>query len=382
MNNCAESSMEKINLRPLFKIVDALIQPLGWLSLKKAQHVNLMLACSTADIKRILRIHNRQHNGLTEEQKTDLFIKVSGDVAWFERFNADPEFRKDTSTTAKSQSGSDEDPHKIEEKFKSLYYNLCFHNLFPQTFEGQKLAVSSLNVYGSEKLKQDVYKASPFDFLLAQDFWHPQTLQWLAEDAVDSAQSYNRLKANPSSELVQTLVGYCPFQSHQIEPFLEKHFYNINWMQTERKRGASDISTLRPLWELAVKDLSEDFVIRLIEAFPVITQRIKFTKAFSERKNISTELFDAIMRQEKMSLKRLVRQSRDPDGILAAIKAAHVQSYCKEYNKQHAYTKNLLAYLAYRETQQTRNNIVEALATENLQPDEPVHPPLATRRKM
>lgn len=45
-------------------------------------------------------------------------------------------------------------------------------------------------------------------------------------------------------------------------------------------------------------------------------------------------------------------------------------------------TKNLLAYFTSKETRQSRNNIVSALDTENVQPNEPVRPALATWRKM
>lgn len=367
--------MEKINLRPIFKVVDAVIQPLGWLPLKKAQYVDLMLACSTADFKRILRIHNRQPHGLTEEQKTDLFIKVGQDVAWFEQFNADPSFRKEVN--AKSQSGSNEDPHVIEEKFKSLYYNMVAQGWFPNTFEGQKLAVNALDIY-SEKSSLKVDRSSLFEFLLSQDIWNPQTLQWLAEDAVDSAHSYNRLKSDPSSVLIQTLASYRPFQPHQIEPFLENNFHNINWMQLERKRGPSDISTLRPLWELGLKELSESFVKQLIEKNPDITKKLNFTTVLSQRPTISIELFEAIMLQDRMSIKRLLRKSRDPQGILNAVKNNHVQSYSKQFVNDDPYTKSVLAYLVHKETQATHSTIMEALE-QDAQSSQAV---LSTRRKM
>lgn len=372
--------MEKIKLHPLFKIVDVLIQPLGWLSLKKAQYADLMLACTTADLKRILRIHNRQPNGLTEEQKIDIFAKIGEDVSWFEKFNADPNFRKET-TTARQHSGSNEDPRKIEEKLKSLYYALCAQGLFPQTFEGQKLAVDSLNVYGAG-LNEDVYKSSLLEFLLPQNIWNTQALQWLAEDAIYSAHSYNLLKTNPSSELIQKLAGYCTFKPHHIEPFLETNFHNINWVQLERQRGSSDISDLHPVWELALKELSESFVKQLIEKKPEITKKLRFTTVLAQRKNVSVELFEAVMLQEGMSVKRLLRKSRDPQGIVQAMQNNQVQSYTKKFISEDPYTKSVLEYLIHKETQQTRNNIVAALNIEEYQSSAPLEATTSSRRKM
>lgn len=373
--------MEKINVRPLFKIVDLALKPLGWLSWAKSQRLDLMLACSTADLKRILWIHSRQPNGLTEEQKVNIFVKVGGDLSWFEKFNADPNFRKETSNSARVRSGSNDDPHTIEEKLKSLYYDLRSQGLFPQSFEGQKLAVSALVVHSADKLEPAVYTATPFECLLKENIWNNQTLQWLAEDAVESAHSYNRLKNNPS-QFIQTLAGYSRFQHHQIEPFLEKNLDNINWMQTERQRGASDISSLRPLWELALKELSEPFVKQLITKNPQISKKLNFTTVLSKRKIISIELFETVMLQEGMSVKRLLRKSRDPEGIVQALRNNQVQSYTKKFVSDDGYTKSVLGYLIHKETQQTRNNIVAALNTEKLQSTDSAPSSPSIRRKM
>lgn len=370
--------MNKINVRPILKIVDIVVQPLGWLSLDTAHHINLRMACTKGDFKRIMNIHKKYPNGLSEEQKTEIFVKIGEDLAWVEKYNSNENFREHTLNQIEVQLGSYDNPHAIEKKLKSLYHQLYSEGLFPQTFVGQKMAVGALTVNYSVKLDPEVYVASPFEFLLENADWNNETRQWLAEDAVESAQSYNRLNDNPS-ELMRTLAGYSPFKRHQIGPFLDKYFSTINWMQTERQRGAGDISTLRPLWESALKSLPESFAIRLIHDFPAISQSLRFTTVLSERKNISVEMFDVVAAQQRMSLKRLTRKSRDPDGITTAVKNAQIQSYVKDYNKEHNYTKCLLAYLIHKETQQSRNNIMAAIGTQST---DQTPSSSATRKKM
>lgn len=354
--------MEKIQLRPVFKFFAHLSKSLGWLPFEKARNLDLMMACATADIVRIIAINNKHPNGLSEAQKIQLFETAGENLSWVERYNRDEEFQKNSKSNLQQMTGSNETGEEIERKHFAFFQKLYEHNLFPQTFEGQRTAVEALDTLNFN------IKSAGLRFLLSEEDWNQETLHWLADHALLSCESFNRLQANPTSNLHQKIVDCSRFTPELTALFFKQQLLFINWERLESPKGESDIAPKSPLWQLALKHLPEPLVMDLIEAFPGLTQKLRFTTVLSERKTISVEMFERIASQERMNVKRLARKSRDPEGIVQAAKNGHVQSYFKQYVNTDPYTKQLLEYLVHKETQETRATILQALESRDETP--------------
>lgn len=369
--------MEKIQLRPVFKIFAHLSKSLGWLPFEKARNMDLMMACATADIERVIAIHNKHPNGLSEAQKIQLFETAGENLSWVERYNRDEEFQKNSKSNLQQMTGSNETGEEIERKHFAFFQKLYEHNLFPQTFEGQRSVVEALDTLHSN------IKSAGLRFLLPEDGWERETLNWLADHSLLSCESLNSLQANPTSELRKKMVNYSRFTPELTALFFKEQLPFINWESMESAKGATDIAPKSPLWQLALRHLPEPIVMDLITAFPAFTQKLLFTTVLAERKTISIELFDMIASQDRMNVKRLARKSRDPVGIAQAAKNGQMQSYFKQYVNSDPYTKQLLAYLVHKESQATRSNILQALELQTL--ENRTEPPSQTppsKRKM
>ena len=361
--------MEKIQLRPVFQVFAHLSRTLGWMPWARARDLDLTMSVATTDIDRILAIGNKHPNGLSEEQKTKIFHEAGQNLAWIELYNRDDNFRSCAKISVQQLSGSNETNEQIEQKLFAFYQKLHEHDLFPQSFEGQRAAVRALDVLHPS------IRSQAFAFLLAQKEWNKDTLQWLADTALVCAKSFQHLNNNPHSKLFNTLSSSSRFTPELIAVFFKEHLSVIDWEQMETSRGQSDIEPKSPLWHSAVIHLPDNLVQRMVEEVPGLAQKLKFTTMLAQRQNVSLELFELIASQKKMSVQRLANKSRDPAGIVQAVKNANVQVYFKEFMNSDPYTKSLLNYLVHKEIQATRTTILSAINRESA-------PPTSARRKM
>lgn len=360
--------MEKIRLRPVFQVFAHLSRTLGWVPWERVRNLDLIMAVATADIQRIVAIGSKQPNGLSEEQKTKIFQEAGQNLSWIELYNRDKDFRNRAKRSVQQISGSNETNEQIERKLFDFYQKLHEHNLFPQSFEGQRAAVKALDVLHPS------IRSQALAFLLVQDDWSRETLQWLADTALADGKSFRHLSEHPKSRLFDTLASSSRFTPELIAVFFEEHLSFINWSQMEASQGQSDIEPKSPLWQSAVRNLPDNLVQRMVNEVPDLTQKVKFTMMLAQRQHVSIELFELIASQNKMTIKRLAHKSRDPQGIVQAVKNANVQAYFKEFVNSDPYTKSLLNYLAHKETQATRNTILRAINNESA--------PTPSRRKM